>query len=358
MEYSMHNIEELLRSSVVFSELSVESLSRIAEKVQEVEFEKDVVICKEGDPGDKMYVVVDGLAAVLQDMGWGQRELKRIGPGEIFGEMALISGEKRSATVMTVEPTTCLQLGKESFLSALDEDAHLARVVAKLLTTRLSSTDRQTADDLMGAHRALILSLANLAETRDPDTGSHLYRTRSYCALLVDMIADHPDYKADIYDGFIDGIYHVSPLHDIGKVAIPDAILLKPGRLSDEEYEIIKMHTTAGAKALKLVLEHSPQGIFLMAYNICMYHHERWDGKGYPSQLKGKEIPVEARIMAIADVYDVLLSRRVYKKPMAYSAAHGELRKNAGGQFDPVLIDIVLEHDEEFRYIHEQFQDD
>ena len=354
----MHSTEELLRASVVFGELSEESRSHIAKKVQEVTFENNEVICQEGDPGDRMYIIIDGQAAVLQDMGWGQRELKRITGGEIFGEMALISGEKRSATVKAVEPTACLQLDKESFLSALDEDPHLARVVAKILTTRLSSTDRQTADDLMSAHRALILSLANLAETRDPDTGSHLYRTRSYCALLSDMIADHPNYKADIFEGFVDGIYHVSPLHDIGKVAIPDAILLKPGRVNDEEYEIMKMHTDAGAEALKLVLEHSPQGIFRMAYNICLHHHERWDGTGYPAQLKAEAIPVEARIMAVADVYDVLLSRRVYKMPMAYNAAHGELRKNSGSQFDPVLVDILLEHSDEFQTIHEQFRDE
>ena len=354
----MHSAEELLRSSVVFGELSDESRLRIAEKVKEVTFKNNEVICKEGDPGDRMYIIIDGQAAVLQDMGWGQRELKRIKGGEIFGEMALISGERRSATVKAVEPTVCLQLDKESFLAALDDDNHLARVVARLLTTRLSSTDRQTADELMGAHRALILSLANLAETRDPDTGSHLYRTRSYCALLVDMIADHPNYRDDLYEGFVDGIYHVSPLHDIGKVAIPDAILLKPGRLTDEEYEIMKMHTGAGAEALKLVLEHNPQGIFRMAYNICLHHHERWDGTGYPSQLKAEAIPVEARVMAVADVYDVLLSRRVYKKPMAYNAARGELRKNGGTQFDPVLVDIVLEHSDEFESIHERFQDE
>ncbi|MAG13131.1 MAG: hypothetical protein CMN78_00895 [Spirochaetales bacterium] len=348
----------MLKKSVVFGELSAESLRGIAEKVDEVEFKEDEIICKEGDPGDRMYVMISGNATVLQDMGWGQRELKRLETGDIFGEMALISGEKRSATVKALEPAICLQLDKESFLTALDEDPHLAQIVARLLTVRLTTTDRQTADDLMAAHRALILSLANLAETRDPDTGAHLFRTRSYCALLVEKIADHPEYAHDLYDGFVEGIYHVSPLHDIGKVAIPDSILLKPGRLSDDEYEIVKMHTTAGGRSLKLVLEQSPEGIFLMAYNICLYHHERWDGKGYPEQLKGKDIPVEARIMAIADVYDVLLSKRVYKQPMAYTAAYGELRKNSGGQFDPTLIDIMLEHRDEFRQIHERFQDE
>ena len=241
----MHDVAEILRRNELFSDLPVEIVDSISSQLSEAAFDAEQIICNEGDPGDRMYIIMKGEAVVLRDTDWGQRELKRIGEGEIFGEMALISRETRSATVMAGVATTCLQLQDTDFTNLLSQYPHFAQRVAQVLTKRLSAMDRKTTEEVISANRALIFALASLAETRDPETGSHLYRTRSYCALLAHKLATHPHYKVLIIPGFIDSIYHVSPLHDIGKVAIPDAILLKPGRLTEEEYEIMKGHSKA-----------------------------------------------------------------------------------------------------------------
>lgn len=353
----MHNVAEILRRNELFSDLPAETIDSISDQLSEAVFEEEQIICNEGDPGDRMYIIMKGEAVVLRDTDWGQRELKRIGEGEIFGEMALISRETRSATVMAAVATTCLQLQDSDFSNLLSQYPHFAQSVAQVLTKRLSAMDRKTTEEVLSANRALIFALASLAETRDPETGSHLYRTRSYCALLADKLSAHPHYKEAVIPGFIDSIYHVSPLHDIGKVAIPDAILLKPGRLTEEEFEIMKGHAKAGAKALEMVLEHSDQDIFRMASRICMHHHERWDGAGYPEGLKSNDIPLEARIMSIADVYDALISKRVYKAEWSHQEACDEMRRCAGTQFDPIIVEVMLENIDGFEKIRKMYGD-
>jgi putative two-component system response regulator len=149
----------------------------------------------------------------------------------------------------------------------------------------------------------------------------------------------------------------LSPLHDIGKVAVPDAILLKPDRLTAEEFEIMKTHTTAGAAAFQKVIEQCKAEVFVMAQRICLHHHEKWDGTGYPSHLAGDAIPLEARIMAMADVYDALLSKRVYKLPMSYAATLEEFRKSSGTFFDPVMTEIMIENIQLFEDIHRSHKD-
>lgn len=353
----MQKIIEILRRNELFSDLPSEIVESISSRLSEIIFAAEETICNEGDPGDRMYIIMQGEAVVLRDTEWGQRELKRIGEGEIFGEMALISRETRSATVMAAVSTTCLQLEDSDFSNLLSQYPRFAQRVAQVLTKRLSAMDRKTTEELVDAHRALIFALANLAETRDPETGSHLYRTRSYCAMLADKLGSHPSYRELVFPGFIDSIYHVSPLHDIGKVAIPDSILLKPGRLTDEEFEVMKGHSKAGAKALEMVLDYSDQDIFRMASRICMHHHERWDGTGYPGGLKSDDIPLEARIMALSDVYDALTSKRVYKAEWTHQDACDEMRRSAGTQFDPDLVEIMLDNIDGFEKIRKRYSD-
>jgi response regulator RpfG family c-di-GMP phosphodiesterase len=352
----MSDIKEYLRRSELFAGLDPAKLDLIASYFHEAVFEEGAVICREGEVGDRMFVVMRGEASVVKEMGWGRRELKRMGPGEIVGEMSLITGEKRSATVKTLAKTECLWIGREDF-SKLAEDPSFAQSALRIQTKRLQAADEQSVRDLLSAYQTLMFAVAKLADSRDPETGAHLTRTRNYCALLAEHLAEHPKHQAAIYPSFIETIYDVSPLHDIGKVAIHDAILLKPGRLTDEEYEVMKTHAAKGAETLQGVVERCDQEIFRMAFRICRHHHEKWDGSGYPDKLAGEAIPIEARIMALADVYDALLSKRVYKPPMSYVATREEIRRSAGTFFDPTITQVMLEHIEDFEEVHRKNQE-
>jgi HD-GYP domain-containing protein (c-di-GMP phosphodiesterase class II) len=338
----MLDITAILASSELFSGLSPASLLRVRDQLRSVRFPRGFDICREGESGRSMYVIVSGSVSVLSDMGWGQRELDRKGPGGVFGEMALISNDVRSATVRAMGEVECLELDSDAFDSLLDQDPALAQNIAKIMTRRFSSLVHRTSGELLGAYRALTFALANLTESRDPETGAHLERTRTYCALLAELLAHHEHYRDVATPQFIDGIYQAAPLHDIGKVAVPDSILFKPAGLEADEYERMKVHTTVGGAMMDRVIRQSGADIFRVAQKICLYHHERWDGRGYPEGLAGESIPVEARIMALADVYDALLSKRVYKDAMGMREAVERLRAGAGTQFDPTMTEIMV----------------
>jgi len=353
----MSDLREVVKQSELFHGLTGASLDRVIRHLKRESFASDQVICREDDPGDSMYIIVSGRVSVLKTMAWGQRELRQSGPGEAVGEMALLTQEPRSATVKAVEPTECLRLDYEGMSTLLDEDSHFAQRLAKVVTKRLSALGRRTSDELLGAYRALMFALADLTDSRDPETGAHLERTRNYCALLAEKCTKDAHYSKLLRPGFIDEIYNVSPLHDIGKVAIPDAVLLKPARLTPEEYEVMKTHTTAGAAAFEKVLGQCDTELFRMAHRICLHHHEKWDGTGYPKRLAGDAIPVEARIMSMADVYDALLSKRVYKPSMSYEATREEIRRSAGTFFDPFMAGLMLENIGLFEEVHRKHAD-
>ncbi len=353
----MPELREILDRSALFAGLGPATLEGISARLRPVAFDRDRVVCREGEPGDSMYIIVSGSVSVTSDMGWGQRELEHMTEGAVFGEMALISDEVRSATVRALEPTECLQLDRAAFGYLLDHDPALAQQVAKVMTKRFSALVHKTSSELLHAYRAIVFAIAGLTESRDPETGAHLERTRNYCVLLSERLAATARFKDRISHSFIDGIYQVSPLHDVGKVAVPDAILLKPGRLDPAEFEVMKTHTTAGAAAFESVLAQSDTELFRMAFRVCLHHHERWDGSGYPARLSGESIPLEARIMAFADVYDALISKRVYKAPMSKEATREEIRKSAGTQFDPFIAEVMLADIASFEEIHERFGD-
>ena len=350
-----YGIQEFVAKSDFFSELHYSSIERIARRMRTKRYKRDGIVCREGDEGNSMFIIVSGEVAILKDVGWGQRELGRMGAGESFGEMALISNEHRTATVKALENTLCLQLDEADFDALLDQDSHFAQRVAKILTQRLAEQGTESSKALASAYRALITSLAGLAESRDPETGAHLERTRGYCTLLADLALRSDRYRAVVRPELVDGINYVSPLHDIGKVSIPDNILLKPAKLTSAEFEIMKSHTTAGAAALKNVLDQSDLEVFQMAYRVCLHHHERWDGTGYPIGFSGEEIPIEARIMSIADVFDALLSQRVYKPALTYDEALSTMMEASGTQFDPVLLEIFTAHIDQLKAIHRQY---
>jgi len=202
----------------------------------------------------------------------------------------------------------------------------------------------------------VIFAMARLAESRDPETGAHIERVQSYCQALAEQLAASGQHQSLIDAEFIHLMYRTSPLHDIGKVGIPDDVLLKPGRLSDREFEIMKTHPTIGAETLEAAMARFPNTRFLqMARDIAMTHHERFDGTGYPSGLKGEDIPLCGRIVALADVYDALTSRRVYKAAFTHHVARGIIVRESGKQFDPAIVAAFLAIEDKFEAIYKRF---
>ncbi|MEB4674145.1 CHASE2 domain-containing protein [Enterobacteriaceae bacterium G50] len=210
-------------------------------------------------------------------------------------------------------------------------------------------------EDLDSANYALLHAIASVCDNRDPETGGHTYRTQHYVRCLATQLAGKHDDA--MHPFFIDTLYHAAPLHDVGKVAIPDSILLKPGSLSNDEYEIIKTHTVIGRKMLQETAQklRSPSEFLHCAIDMAGSHHERWDGKGYPEGLTGEAIPFSARVMAVADVYDALTSKRVYKKSMSHTQAINIISQGTGTQFDPRVVKAFLACEEEMESICTRF---
>ena len=198
-----------------------------------------------------------------------------------------------------------------------------------------------------------IRALAHLAEIRDPETGNHLRRTQGYIRVLALHLRTHPRFAAFLTDHNIQALVKSAPLHDIGKVGIPDYILLKPGKLTPEECAIMQTHSRLGHDAIKLAERDADQPVeFLrLARDIAYYHHEKWDGSGYPVGLAGEAIPIPARLMALADVFDALVARRIYKEPLPFEQAVDVIRKGRGAHFDPAVVDAFLDHVDEFKAI-------
>nr|WP_319393652.1 two-component system response regulator [uncultured Desulfobacter sp.] len=197
-----------------------------------------------------------------------------------------------------------------------------------------------------------IYSLASLAETRDPETGGHILRTQRYVRALARRLKTMERFKKILTDEVIDLLYKSAPLHDIGKVGVADGILLKPGKLTEEEFSEMKNHTIYGRDALKVAEEKLGDNSFMKyARRIAYTHHEKWDGSGYPNGLKGEDIPVSGRLMAIADVYDALISKRVYKPPFSHAKAIDIITKDSGSHFDPAMVETLLMIEDEFLHI-------
>lgn len=203
-----------------------------------------------------------------------------------------------------------------------------------------------------------ILSLATLAETRDNETGGHINRTQNYVRSLALSLRVKEEYWQLLTANFIELLYKSAPLHDIGKVGIPDRILLKPGKLTDEEFAIMKTHPQIGADALDAAQRELGSNSFLrVAREISLTHHEKWDGSGYPAGLAGEDIPIAGRLMALADVYDALITERVYKPAFSHEKAKGIILNGRGSHFDPDVVDAFIACEQSFVNIAEQFKD-
>ena len=216
---------------------------------------------------------------------------------------------------------------------------------------------RMEENDLI--QRVSIRALAHLAETRDPETGNHILRTQGYVQRMAMGLREHPRFAAFLTPTNIDLLAKSAPLHDIGKVGIPDHVLLKPGRLTPEEWQVMMTHAKLGAEAIEQAEADvaRPVEFLVLAKEIAHWHHEKWDGSGYPDGLAGEAIPISARLMAVADVFDALISQRVYKPAMSYDEARAIIVEGRGKHFDPDVADAFLGGFDDFISIAERYRD-
>ncbi|MBR1735508.1 MAG: HD domain-containing protein [Firmicutes bacterium] len=215
--------------------------------------------------------------------------------------------------------------------------------------------DIQNQSNVIGKmQNGLIMVLADIVESRDKCTGDHIKKTAAYVKIIIDQLRKNGDYLDILTDEYRDNVVHSAPLHDIGKIKVPDSILNKPGKLTDEEFEVMKQHTTAGKEiiedAITLVDE---SGYLSEAKDLAAYHHEKWNGKGYPEGLAGEDIPLSARIMAVADVFDALLSKRSYKEPFTFEKALSIIEEGSGTHFEPTIVKAFVDARDEVRKIAE-----
>ncbi|SFV14143.1 response regulator [Pseudoduganella namucuonensis] len=234
-----------------------------------------------------------------------------------------------------------------------------ARQALRAENRGLETLVRERTGQLSLMQDATIMAMATMAETRDHETGNHIRRTQNYVAALARRLQNHPRFAAELTDENITLLYKSAPLHDIGKVGIPDSILHKPGKLDASEFEVMKRHAVYGRDTIRQVEEYigGSNGFLTYAREIAHSHQEKWDGSGYPDQLAGDAIPLSARLMAVADVYDALISRRVYKPPFSHADALAVMRDGRGTHFDPDILDAFLEIEGRFAEIAREFGD-
>ena len=265
-----------------------------------------------------------------------------------------------------------LELGANDYLSKpVNPPVLLARVQNQLRLKAATDLLRAQNDfldqevlartrELQAVHDVTILALASLAETRDNETGNHLLRTQHYVRVLAEQLSLHPRFAGHLDKPSIERLFKSAPLHDIVKVGIPDRILLKPGRFTPEEFAIMQRHPRLGYQALEHAEEllGQPVAFLQTAKEIALCHHEKWDGSGYPQGLVGEQIPVSARLMAVADVYDAVISRRVYKPEMPHEKAAAIIRDGSGTHFDPAVVEAFLALQQDFKQIAARYADD
>ena len=276
-----------------------------------------------------------------------------------------------TAMTGTDDETKGLELGAVDFITKpVNPPIVLARVATQLHVKAsadflkdkaqyLESEVAKRTHELAAIQDVTILAMASLAETRDNDTGNHIRRTQYYLELLANYLKNHDRFRAFLSDHTINMLFKSAPLHDIGKVGIPDRILLKPGRFEPHEFEIMKTHCKLGRDAIQHAEDQLGLAVEFLKYakEIAYGHQEKWDGSGYPEGLAGDDIPISARLMAVADVYDALISRRVYKEGMPHEKAVGIIAEGKGSHFDPDIVEAFMALTEEFRAVAKRYAD-
>ena len=297
----------------------------------------------------------------------GHEVLERIKVINTDVQVIMMSGLHDLATVRQ-----CLRAGAYDYLAKPFELEDLGNTAERALERRRlmienreyqEDLERMVADKTEEVRRTrdiALLTLAKLAESRDSETGLHLERMQEYSRILAEAVAaPGSPYAESVDEEFTEWVFKSSPLHDIGKVGIPDSILRKKGPLTDDEFAVMRTHSTIGGDTLKTVLERFQGSTFLhMAMDIAYHHHERWDGRGYPAGLRESDIPLAARIVAIADAYDAITSRRPYKEPIDHKEAVRRILVDKGKHFDPALVDLFMDRQEQFAEIQQKMMDE
>jgi putative two-component system response regulator len=214
--------------------------------------------------------------------------------------------------------------------------------------------------EIIAIQDVTIIAMGSLAETRDSETGNHIRRTQNYVKMLAMKLKNNPRFKHILTDENIELLYKSAPLHDIGKVGVPDHILLKPGKLTPQEFEIMEKHTVFGRDAILAAEKRleSPTSFLTFAREIAYSHQEKWDGSGYPEGLTGDDIPISARLMAVADVYDALITRRIYKPAFAHEESVDIIKNGYAAHFDPDIVDTFIEIEKELYEVAQKFKKD
>ncbi|WP_070965317.1 HD domain-containing phosphohydrolase [Vibrio sonorensis] len=270
----------------------------------------------------------------------------------------LIMWSKLMKKVLLSQECTLMEITKGNISKRLPVFEHNELGSVSSLTNTMLDSLEASQQEVKTTRDVAIVSLSALAESRDNETGAHILRTQEYVKALAIEMANKEKYAQKLTPAYIELLYKSAPLHDVGKVGIPDAVLLKPGKLTAEEFEIMKDHPEIGAQALSIAERQLGSSSFLrVAKEISITHHEKWDGSGYPNQLSGEDIPISGRLMALADVYDALISKRVYKPAFSHEKAKSIILEGRGGHFDPEVVDAFLCVEHEFVEIARRYKD-
>jgi len=340
-------IADFLRTIRLFADVEDAALQDIASHVGERQFAAQCFVFDEGTYGDAFFVVKEGQVAIVKGNGNVVLAVRR--PGEFFGEMALLEDSPRSAGAKTLEPTTLLEIPKGAFLDLLQSNAMAACTVLRDLSSHLRQTDQQMIrhleaknkdlaqayanlraerERLQEAYHDTVRALVNAIEARDPYTRGHAQRVTALVQLLAEQM--------DIDDSLRAALEMGGLLHDVGKLGVPDYLLRKPSALTHAEQEVVKTHIAVGLRILGDIPHLKP------ATPYIAYHHERYDGQGYPQGLAGDAIPIQGRLMAVADAFDAMIIARPYRPALPLDAATTEIEKGSGTQFDPTVVVALL----------------
>ena len=331
-----------LACNELFRELSRPVIEELAMRARMRTFAAGETVFHEGDPGDALYLVRSGSFSIVRPSRDARVTLDRLGPGSAFGELAVLNRSVRLASVVAEEQATAIELGADAVdtafaadpdgvrrtVGALARSLTLAKEELKLRNQALEESVDEQTEALRRSQLEVVERLTQAANERDNVTGEHIVRMAALAHRLA-LAAGWSEAEADL-------ILKAAPMHDVGKVGIPDRILLKASRLDPEEWEVMKTHTTIGAQ----LLAGSDSPLIELGERIALAHHERWDGGGYPRGLRGTGIPLAARICAICDAFDTLISERPYKAAWSVRDACDEIARCAGTQFDPRLARI------------------
>ena len=311
----------------------------------------------------------------IKDLTWLEMHPERIldGSGKIsiikefvyiaatlsgYAMLIMLLASKLMKKILTAHENALIAVTEGDMTQRLPVFTHDELGSVALLTNKMLNSLQSANNELLTTRDAAILSLSALAESRDNETGAHIMRTQEYVKALAIHLSQLKRFQSLLTPQYIQTLYKSAPLHDVGKVGIPDNVLLKPGKLTSEEFEIMKGHPQLGSDALSLAEEQLGSSSFLrVAKEISLTHHEKWDGSGYPNQLSGEGIPLSGRLMALADVYDALISKRVYKPAFSHDKAKSIILQGRGTHFDPIVVDAFLSIETQFVDIAARYQD-